>query len=51
MPDGLWIALAIIAAIIVYAAVNVVQSMRKSREQWQQVDRSKLREWDDEDDW
>jgi hypothetical protein len=25
--------------------------MKKSEEQWRQVDKSKLREWKDEDDW
>lgn len=51
MPDGLWIALTIILVVVIYAAANVLRNLRKSREQWQQVDRSKLREWDDDDDW
>lgn len=50
MPDGLWIVLAIIAAIIVYTLAKVFSLVRKSEQQWEDVDKSKLREWDDEDD-
>ena len=50
MPDGLWIVLAIIAAVIVYTLALVRDFVRKSRQQWEDVDKSKLREWDDEDD-
>ena len=50
MPEGLWPILVLIALIIVYTVAKVMQHMRKSEEQWQQVDKSKLREWDD-DDW
>lgn len=50
MPDGLLAILVIIAAIILYAIAKVVQNVRKSEEQWRQVDKSKLKEWDDEDD-
>jgi hypothetical protein len=25
--------------------------MRRSEQQWRKVDKSKLREWDDDDDW
>jgi hypothetical protein len=50
MPEGLWPILVLIALVIVYTIAKVRQHMRKSEEQWQQVDKSKLREWDD-DDW
>lgn len=50
MPEGLWPILVLIALVIVYTIAKVFQHMRKSKEQWQQVDKSKLREWDD-DDW
>ena len=50
MPDGLLAILLIIAGIIIYAIVNVVQNVRKSEKQWEQVDKSKLKEWDEEDD-
>ncbi len=50
MPEGLWPILVLIALVIVYTVAKVLQHMRKSEEQLQQVDKSKLREWDD-DDW
>jgi len=50
MPEGLWPILVLIVLVIVYTVAKVIQHMRKSEEQWQQVDKSKLREWDD-DDW
>ncbi len=50
MPEGLWPVLVIIAVVIVYTIGKVLQNMRKSEQQWQQVDKSKLREWED-DDW
>lgn len=40
----------IVAGIVIYVGAKVVFYMRKSRQQWQQVDRSKLREWEDDDD-
>jgi hypothetical protein len=51
MPEGLASILVIIALVIVYTLAKVLQHMRRSNEQWREVDKSKLREWDDEDDW
>jgi hypothetical protein len=51
MPEGLLPILVIIAGVIVYTIAKVVQHMRRSDAQWRQVDKSKLREWDDDDDW
>jgi predicted permease len=50
MPDGLWPILAMIIVVIIYTIAKVMQHVRKSDEQWRQVDKSKLREWSD-DDW
>lgn len=50
MADGFWIALAIVAGVGLYVVVKVIHYARRSREQWRDVDRSKLRSWDD-DDW
>ena len=50
MPDGLIFLLIMIALIIVYTIAKVVQYVRLSEKQWQQVDKSKLKEWDD-DEW
>jgi len=49
MPEGLWPVLAIIAAVIVYTIAKIVQNMRKSEQQWREVDKSKLVEWEDDD--
>jgi len=49
MPEGLLPILLIVAAIIVYVIARVVQNVRKSEQQWEQVDKSKLRIWDDDD--
>ena len=51
MPEGLLPILIIIAAIVVYTIAKVVVHMRRSEQQWRDVDKSKLREWDDDDDW
>jgi sensor domain CHASE-containing protein len=49
MPEGLWPILVFIVVVIVYTIAKVLQYMRQSEEQWRQVDKSKLREWDDDD--
>lgn len=51
MPDGLTFLLIMIAVIIVYTLVRVVQYVRLSEQQWKEVDKSKLREWEDDDEW
>jgi len=50
MPDGLWQILILIAIVIVYVVAKIVGYMRQSEEQWQQVDKSKLREWEDDEE-
>ena len=49
MPEGLLPVLLIIAVVIVYVIAKVVENVRKSEQQWKQVDKSKLRIWDDDD--
>ena len=49
MPEGLWLVLAFIAVVIVYAVAKIRRNIRISEEQWQQVDKSKLREWEEDD--
>ena len=51
MPEGLTFLLIMIALIVVYTIAKVVQYMRLSEKQWDEVDKSKLREWDDDDEW
>ena len=50
MSDGFWIVVVIIVAVVVYTLGKVVSYMRQSDAQWKQVDKTKLKEWDD-DDW
>lgn len=50
MPDGLTFLLIMIGLIIVYTIAKVLQYMRLSDKQWEQVDKSKLKEWDDDED-
>lgn len=50
MPEGLLPILVLIAIVIIYTVAKIIGYMRQSDRQWQQVDKSKLREWEDEDD-
>jgi len=51
MPEGLIVLLVMIALVVVYTIAKVLQYMRLSDKQWREVDKSKLREWDDDDEW
>ncbi len=51
MPKGLVFLLIMIAVIIVYTIARVIELKRKSEQQWEEVDKSKLKEWDDDEDW
>jgi hypothetical protein len=51
MPKGLILVLVMIAVIVVYTIAKVVSYNRLSEQQWEDVDKSKLREWNDEDSW
>jgi len=49
--DGYWPVLLLIALIIAWAVASVVANARKSAQQWREVDKSKLKEWSDDDEW
>ena len=51
MGEGFWAVALVIAAVLVYVVAQVIFYSRKSRQQWREVDRSKLRKWEDEDEW
>lgn len=51
MPDGLWPIIVLIAIFIVWVIAKVRHNMKLSEQQWEEADKSKIREWDDEDDW
>ncbi|MGB5164287.1 MAG: hypothetical protein WBN09_04140 [Woeseiaceae bacterium] len=51
MPEGLWIVLMIIVFVAIYVLAKVIDYMRISDKQWKEVDKSKLKEWQDDDEW
>lgn len=51
MPAGLLPVLLFIAIVVIYTIAKVIAYKRQSDEQWKQVDKSKLVEWDDDDEW
>jgi len=50
MGEGAWPVILIVAAVVAYVVAQVVFYVRKSKQQWRDVDKSKLRQWDD-DEW
>lgn len=50
MSEGFWPVLLIIALVFAWVLSKVIFYMRRSEMQWQSVDKSKLKEWDDEED-
>lgn len=50
MPDGLWPIIILIAIVAAWVISKIRYYMKVSEQQWREVDKSKLREWDDEDD-
>jgi len=51
MEDGFWIAVAIVIAVAAYVLSKVLYYVRRSAQQWKDVDKSKLKTWDDEEEW
>jgi len=49
MAEGFWIAILIVALVVAYALSRVVSYSRKSERQWRQVDKSKLKSWDEDE--
>jgi hypothetical protein len=50
MPDGLKYLLIFIALVVIYTIAKVIVYMRQSERQWEQVDKSKLKKWEDDED-
>lgn len=42
---------AAIALMIVFVVAKAMAANKQSKRDWERVDKSKLRDWDDEDDW
>jgi len=50
VSDGFWPALLIIVFVIAWVLAKVVFYARKSEQQWREVDKSKLKQWTDDDE-
>jgi len=50
MDGRFWLALAILAGFAVYVAGKVFAAMKKSERQWREIDKSKLKTWEDDED-
>jgi len=50
MPAGFWPVIVIIVLVIVWVLAKVLFYARKSEEQWKEADKSKIKDWDD-DEW
>lgn len=48
MSEGFWPAIVIVIAVIVWVVAKVVINMKKSEQLWREVDKSKLKEWEDD---
>ena len=51
MSDGFWPVVLIFVFIIAWVLAKVIAYARKSEQQWREVDKSKLKEWEDDDEW
>ena len=49
MPEGLLPIIVLIVVVIIYTIAKVIEYSRRSNQQWREVDKSKLREWEDDD--
>lgn len=50
MDDRIWIAVVLLVVFAIYVAGKVFAAMRKSEREWEQVDKSKLKTWEDDED-
>ena len=50
MSTDFWIAAVIVLFVVAWVLSKVLFYIRKSQRQWEKADKSKIREWDD-DEW
>jgi hypothetical protein len=50
VAKGFWPVILIIAVVTVWVVAKVIFYMRRSEQQWQDVDKSKLKKWEDDED-
>ena len=46
----IWLALLLVGAVLIYVIAKVISNMRQSEKDWQQVDKTKLKKWEDDED-
>jgi hypothetical protein len=51
IAEGFGPVVLMIVFIIAWVLAKVVANVRKSEQQWREVDKSKLKEWQDDEDW
>ena len=51
MSDGFWPAVLIIVFIIAWVLAKVFAYARKREQQWREVDKSTLKQWEDNNEW
>ena len=49
MSAGFWPVVAFVLLVVVWVVSKVLSYARRSEEQWQEVDKSKLKEWEDDE--
>ena len=47
---SIWLALLLVGAVLIYVIAKVISNMRKSEQDWQRVDKTKLKKWEDDED-
>jgi len=51
MEDQIWIVALLLGGFALYVVAKVIGYMRKSERDWQEVDKSRLKEWEDDEEW
>ena len=47
---SIWLALLLVGAVLIYVLASVISKMRQSEKDWHQVDKTKLKKWEDDED-
>ena len=47
---SIWLALLLVGAVLIYVIAKVISNMRQSEKDWQRVDKTKLKKWEDDED-
>ena len=47
---SIWLALLLVGAVLIYVLAKVISNMRQSEKDWQQVDKTNHKKWEDDED-